>query len=945
LNVRSLRNKWEELNISLCNQINRIDCLILTEVNVTEFEVGLFNIPGFEQFWCLRRHKKGGGIAVFVNSNHKVKSTKKQFSLENSFESLNLEIEINKKQVIDVLAIYRPPEKSKTDFLEELELYVKNNKYVNSVIVGDMNIDILSEDDMIAQKYLNVLAINGYKEVIDMITREERRGERTSKSCIDHIFVKTNLENFFGSVIKTKTSDHYLTSCSFIDLEETANTPEARYYKNHVFSKIKEDVRNIPAGLYEKGDSVETKYRKLQEKFQEIYSNNSEVLVNKEKRRRKNKPWVTPVIIHESEERDKLFKKMKNSPKNRTYRLEYENKRKFVQKLIKKTKERYFKAQIRENSKNTKKVWNIINEILEVKKISVDEKICTSFGITKSPKEIANEFAITFCEEIENKKHKCLHSLINIPVNTIPNSLYLPEATDLIISNIVKERKDPSKSPGFDGIKMNDLAAMIGNNISLVTEIVNNSLDTAIIPPQLKYSVVRPIFKAGEADICTNYRPVSILPSIDKVIENYLASHMQDFLKKFNVIHNRQYAYQKGKGSETLLADFADLINGKLNEGLHVLCLFLDLSKAFDTLDHQKIINSLEYSGIRGKTLYWISNYLKERKMTVKVQDVLSDLKNIKSGVPQGSILGPLLYIIYINSIFKIPNFAEIFMYADDTVLVVSHKYLDKAIEYLQRDYNKVQEYYHDCGIIENRNKTKLMHIRSPHIKSSLPLKLKTHNFDCLHEGIPKNCVCKLVDVVSDHVYLGIVIDQHFKFHKHTHTLSRKLRFVLFKLYRLAPMLSKKILRSVYIALGESLIRYGIEAWGNTSRCHLDKILKLQRGMVRLFDRGKDKERNVKDIFQRNDILSVQQLYHSTIIKNNLHYSKFLVKEQREILKNTRREKLTQFIVPNSYNSYGNRRRCVQVPKLFNNLPESILNTASPTKKEIKLWLYKYITN
>ena len=99
---------------------------------------------------------------------------------------------------------------------------------------------------------------------------------------------------------------------------------------------------------------------------------------------------------------------------------------------------------------------------------------------------------------------------------------------------------------------MNDLAAMLGHNISLETEIVSNSLDTFIIPTQLKYSVIRPIFKAGEADICTNYRPVSILPSIDKIIENYLSSHMQDFLRKFNVIHKRQYACQKVKGSETL---------------------------------------------------------------------------------------------------------------------------------------------------------------------------------------------------------------------------------------------------------------------------------------------------------------------------------------------------------------------------------------------------------
>jgi len=184
---------------------------------------------------------------------------------------------------------------------------------------------------------------------------------------------------------------------------------------------------------------------------------------------------------------------------------------------------------------------------------------------------------------------------------------------------------------------------MIDHNVSLITQIVNNSLNASVIPKQLKFSVVRPIFKSGDAKRCNNYRPVAILCSIDKIIEDFLSSHMHSFLENFKVIHNRQYAYQHGKGSETLLADIADLINEKLNKGQHVLCLLLDLSKAFDTLDHQKIIRSLEHSGIRGKALDWIADYLRERKMSVKIQNVLSDLKDLNSGVPQGSILGPLL--------------------------------------------------------------------------------------------------------------------------------------------------------------------------------------------------------------------------------------------------------------------------------------------------------------
>jgi len=281
---------------------------------------------------------------------------------------LNLVIELNDGQAIELLAVYRPPDKSKLSFLEELELFVENNKYKHSIIVGDVNINILDAEDQKAQQYRNILAINGYKEVICNNTREERRKEVFTKSCIDHIFVKTNSDKIFGSVIATKISDHYFISCSFLNSNSKTTIPGSKIYKKYDFPKIREDIRKIPVGRYSAEEKVEIQYSKLQAAFQDIYINNS-VVINSKKRRRKHKPWVTPEIIRESEKRNKLFKKSKSSPKNKCYRSEYEIQRKFVQNLVKITKNQYFQAQLRINSKNTKLVWNTINEILEVKTV------------------------------------------------------------------------------------------------------------------------------------------------------------------------------------------------------------------------------------------------------------------------------------------------------------------------------------------------------------------------------------------------------------------------------------------------------------------------------------------------------------------------------------------------------------------------------------------------
>ena len=201
------------------------------------------------------------------------------------------------------------------------------------------------------------------------------------------------------------------------------------------------------------------------------------------------------------------------------------------------------------------------------------------------------------------------------------------------------------------------------------------------------------------------------------------------------------------------------MVNAHLNERRHVFCLFLDFSKAFDTLKHSEIVDSLQRSGIRGKTLNWLEKYLSDRKLTVKIKDTFYDLKKVENGVPQGSILGPLLYIIYINSIFSVPKYADLFMYADDTVLVVAHEDLQIAERLLQKDYNRIQKFYHDSSISENQAKTKLLHIRSPHLQFLTEPKILSHSFDCLHVSIADTCHCKAVETVDEHVYLGIVVD------------------------------------------------------------------------------------------------------------------------------------------------------------------------------------------
>jgi len=188
---------------------------------------------------------------------------------------------------------------------------------------------------------------------------------------------------------------------------------------------------------------------------------------------------------------------------------------------------------------------------------NVDEVICESFCKTNSVREIANAFAHNFHKEVEKKKHNCKIKLLNNIRNPVVSiSMFLPEATDEMITKIIKERTNIRKAPGIDGIGMQDFRAMISHDISIVTALVNDSLDDAHIPSLLKTSVTRPIFKAGGHDDLNNYRPVSILPSLDKICEYFVAGAIKNFMETFKIIDRRQFAYQKGKRAESILQDF-----------------------------------------------------------------------------------------------------------------------------------------------------------------------------------------------------------------------------------------------------------------------------------------------------------------------------------------------------------------------------------------------------
>ena len=234
-------------------------------------------------------------------------------------------------------------------------------------------------------------------------------------------------------------------------------------------------------------------------------------------------------------------------------------------------------------------------------------------------------------------------------------------------------------------------------------------MQNGIFPDQLKVSKVTPVFKSGKLNELNNHRPISILPSIGKIIEKVVSDQLYDYFESNNLINENQFGFRRGRSAEVALSGFINGVLMATENKYYAVSLFLDYSKAFDTVQHNILSNKLEHYGVRGTALEWINSYLNNRKQCVKYNNTTSSLKDINCSIPQGSSLGPLLFIIYINDISYSSNFFKYSLYADDSVLYMSGKNLPLLINMISNELITVNNWLLANKITLNTNKLHYM--------------------------------------------------------------------------------------------------------------------------------------------------------------------------------------------------------------------------------------------
>ncbi|KAM7351867.1 uncharacterized protein ACRADG_004579 [Cochliomyia hominivorax] len=414
-----------------------------------------------------------------------------------------------------------------------------------------MNINIKKENKT-TTTYLDMLSSNGMQCLINESTREDVT--KKTSSCMDHLFVKINESNTqaHASIIATTISDHYTLFCSLnqqvnANNKGSENNTSQQKLNNYLIDlKIKEIKWNDIINNINNTNDI---YNKIHEQFADIYS--SSYQTKKLHKKRSSSPWINEELVKCCLIRDKLFKKFKNNKTNKNKENEYKLYRNQLNKKIITAKNNYYRQKFIDNRNDIRATWQIINEIIGKKYTNIDDNINKNFK-NNNLNNILNGFATSFSENIKQIIHDCsIQTLYNIRF-TQQNSLYLSQTNEDEVYNILK-CLNVKKGAGVDQIRPRDLRNNANLLTPIITKLINSSLINATVPKLLKTSIIRPIYKNGTKSDFNNYRPISILSAIEKVLEEVVVRRLTQYLEKYKIINYNQFGFQRGKSINKLL--------------------------------------------------------------------------------------------------------------------------------------------------------------------------------------------------------------------------------------------------------------------------------------------------------------------------------------------------------------------------------------------------------
>lgn len=587
------------------------------------------------------------------------------------------------------------------------------------------------------------------------------------------------------------------------------------------------------------------------------------------KRRKNHKPrdpWFSSGLKVSSRKCLKLYKEVYKSPHDSVEFQRYREYRKLYNKLRRQAKYSYYNKLISENCSNSKKLWKVLNKITG--KLNDKQGISEEFiinGVQETDRfRISNAFGRYYStigkklsEKIDRNVNGDRNILSNGPTRINECCFFHPTTEREIEKLILKLKAKDSK--GYDGITNKMLKAIYTSILPALNIIFNKSLCNGEFPHDMKLAIVKPLYKAKNKSEISNYRPISLLPVISKVLEKLVHIRIMKFLERHKILYEGQYGFRKLRNTSDAILDLTGNILDGFNKGMYTLGLFLDMTKAFDCINHQSLFCKLDSYGIRGIPLNWIKSYLSNRSLKVEVNNVLSDRFSVTYGTPQGSVLGPLLYIIFANDMPKILKFTNSIMFADDTTIFISGKNLKFLYRKINDDMKRLTQWFKENSLTVNVDK-------------SFSVLFKTKKKLANYQGniIMGGAKVKQVDSVK---FLGVHLDQHLDWNIHCQHLLTRLAVGTYSLFMTKNMLPYFSKRLIYLTNVECHLLYGISAWGSMlTQSNLKKLIAKQNNAIRAVSNIRRRDR-IQPHYKSGKFLKLQDLIEISLVKVSYRYT------------------------------------------------------------------------
>jgi len=902
-NCQCATNKLDLLQL-VCTELGP-NFVVVSEHGFNEESSKYFNIETYNlgNIFCRKNHKFGG-VAIFVKNTITYEKVPLNVCSEKDFEVTAIQFRSENEKII-LVGLYRSPTGNINVFFENLEillqLLIKNNKNTKFILIGDFNINVLNLNNNYVKRFRDIL--NSFN--LHWLINSPTRVVGSSKSAIDNVI--SNITKTNVSVIDTAISDHYGQLCTCyndIILNTEQETKLIRCTSPKNIQVLQQMLENETWEEVRLADSVESKFKIFTDKFTFYFNAACPIRSQKFNNIKTQSSWITKGILT-SRKNIKLYSKIVTKTNDENFKLYYKRYKTIYRRVIRAAKSYQINKTIEMSKNISKTAWNIINKMKgqQFQKPIIelnlnDKKVNDPFLLAESFNDFFSKVAIHNFSSNSNfypKNDQCQYTMFLNPVT-------VTEVISVIKSLPPKRSTD-----------INDLSSWLIKQcylpvVDIFTELINESFQTGVFPQVYKLAKVIPIYKKGNTLDITNYRPISILPIFSKVLEKLFLIRLNSFLNQYKILSSNQFGFRKGFCTIDAVNKLLEYIITGLDKHQKLLSIFLDLSKAFDCVDHKILLRILQHYGIRGVPLKWLETYLSGRTQLVQIENKCSQATSMNYGVPQGSILGPILFILYVNNVYCPLNSEQFLQYADDTVISFIADTL-KALELIS------------CGnvniCIDN---FKSVNLKTNYLKSNFMRFSLNHNLDYYNPQIViDNHIIKEVNSTK---FLGIHVDNNLSWNSHVDSICKKVSSGIYLLRMLSFHCNKKILKMAYYGILHSHLAYGISLWGACAGYKFSRIFILQKAAIRIIFKLGYRE-SCRNAFKELGILTLPSLYiYETAI--------FCFSKCQMIQGNNFHDYNTRF--KNMYRSASHRLQLYeQLPlqsgiKIINRLPDNIKN-------------------